>query len=357
MENIKQLKEKAFLFYKSNNYKDAISCYNKAICIFKFYCGFNLRIDLTPDNPSLYYNRCKVLIKMKNYKEALEDSLLSIKLDSQYIKAYLITAQCHLYLGDIENAEIYLLNVSKKDPKNQKVLEQIKIKDILKANLNKAELFISSGRISDAFLIYNSILKDSPKDISAKRGIARCNLEKKNISDAMQIIDQILLNDPYDEKTLILKAEALYYKAEVLKALNLFSERLEADPDSVHIQMFFKKTKETFKNINLGYDLLSQKKYLPAIEVFEKVLINNFQNDFFNSKIYYNRALCYLALDKFEEALTDCNQTIILNQNYVEAYICRAKCYSMASTKFYNDSINEWKKAKELDPSNEGTLF
>lgn len=292
---------------------------------------------------------------MGYYRDALEDSLVSIKLDNQYLKGILRTAKCYLNLGDIEQTEYYLDNALKKDPQNDQILSEIKFKDQMKANLNEAEELIRSENYDRALHVYFYILKHTPQNASANRGIAYCYLKKKDTNKALELIRKVIKDDPNDEKALLIRAEAIYYSGNIETAIKLFSQLLEGDPDSSYIRNLFKKSKEIIKNKELGENLFRSKDYNGAIQAYDKVLEIEPHNDTLNSKIYCNRAACYLALKDFQNAITDCNQTILLDENYTKAYIRRAKCN--AAIQNYQDSVYDWQKAKELDPTNKGIKF
>jgi tetratricopeptide (TPR) repeat protein len=64
--------------------------------------------------------------------------------------------------------------------------------------------------------------------------------------------------------------------------------------------------------------------YEGAIELYTKLLELDTNNNFFNSTIYANRALCYQKKSQLIDALRDINRSISLNENYSKAYYRRA---------------------------------
>ena len=59
-------------------------------------------------------------------------------------------------------------------------------------------------------------------------------------------------------------------------------------------------------------------------------------------------------MNKFKEALSDCNQAISFDDTYVKAYLRRAKCYM--DLEQYEDAVRDYEKLNKMD-KNRGTLF
>jgi len=64
--------------------------------------------------------------------------------------------------------------------------------------------------------------------------------------------------------------------------------------------------------------------YECAIGLYTKLLDLDTNNNYFNSTIYANRALCYQKKSQLIDALRDINRSISLNENYSKAYYRRA---------------------------------
>jgi len=67
--------------------------------------------------------------------------------------------------------------------------------------------------------------------------------------------------------------------------------------------------------------------------------------------IYYsNRAACLIALQKYNDAITDCDVATLVSPTYVKAYTRRMTCYEQ--TDKIENALKDAKKAKELNPTN-----
>ncbi|ESQ46335.1 hypothetical protein EUTSA_v10000290mg [Eutrema salsugineum] len=64
-----------------------------------------------------------------------------------------------------------------------------------------------------------------------------------------------------------------------------------------------------------------------------------------------NRAICYLKLGKYEEAIKECTKAIELNPNYTKAFVRRAEAHE--KLEHFEEALTDLKKILELDPSND----
>jgi len=94
--------------------------------------------------------------------------------------------------------------------------------------------------------------------------------------------------------------------------------------------------------------LYNEQKYEEAIENYTLAL--DFESDE-KYKIYLNRCLSFYKLKKFDEALTDATKAIRLNPNNAKSWGRLGSCLLAQEKK--NQAICAFKKAYELDPSNE----
>ncbi|XP_002980175.2 tetratricopeptide repeat protein 1 [Selaginella moellendorffii] len=63
-----------------------------------------------------------------------------------------------------------------------------------------------------------------------------------------------------------------------------------------------------------------------------------------------NRAMCYLQIDEYEEAVHESSKAIELNPAYIKAFLRRAQAHEKVDK--LEDSLADMKKVLELDPAN-----
>jgi len=69
-----------------------------------------------------------------------------------------------------------------------------------------------------------------------------------------------------------------------------------------------------------------------------------------NVAYYSNRAAAYVMLNKWSEALADCEKALSLDPKCVKAYLRAGKCYLQLGQ--FSESTHHYRKAVELEPNN-----
>lgn len=103
--------------------------------------------------------------------------------------------------------------------------------------------------------------------------------------------------------------------------------------------------------IESGKSAIASKNFNSAIEFFSKAIKLEPQS----SLAYYARALCYLNLKQYSEALSDLNFFISDRQDFAEAYLFRAFIHQLMER--YTDAINDYSAVIRLDKTNELAIF
>ena len=102
-----------------------------------------------------------------------------------------------------------------------------------------------------------------------------------------------------------------------------------------------------------GNAAISAKNYLEAAVLYSKAL--KLSVDGPNSHIYYsNRAAAYCHLGKYQEAVNDCKSCLALSADYVKAYSRLGLSYFFLEQ--YEDAVEAYKRAVELEPDNKASL-
>lgn len=82
-------------------------------------------IDLTPNNPRLYYERAQAHLLSENWKEASDDATRAIALDRQYSDAYVLRATANIDLKNYDQAQGDIDQALKHDPQNVDAVLQL----------------------------------------------------------------------------------------------------------------------------------------------------------------------------------------------------------------------------------------
>uniref|UniRef100_A0A2N9FIS3 J domain-containing protein n=1 Tax=Fagus sylvatica TaxID=28930 RepID=A0A2N9FIS3_FAGSY len=313
-----------------------------------------------------YSNRAATRRSLGRIREALGDSLMTIALDPSFLKAQMRAANCHLVLGEVEDAMQYF----------NKCLE-------------------SGGGVC----LDRKLMIEAAEGLQKAQKVAECTNRSAKIMEqrtfdaalsALEIIDDALSISSYSEKLLEMKAEALIMLRKYEEAIQQceqslnFAEknfaslstaakmegsgcesystvrlwrwclisrcyfhlgRLEAALDL--LQKLEKvgsiKNKYGFKNLewsislavtirellrlkNAGNESFRTGKYTDAIEHYTIALSSNVESRPFAAICLCNRAAAYQALGQIADAIADCSLAIALDGNYAKGGLPTNSC-------------------------------
>lgn len=336
-----QYKSKGNECYSSRDYAKAIDWYSKAI-------------NEASEVAAYYGNRAAAYLALNKWTDALEDSQTSVRLDPKFTKGYMRIGKCHTQRGEYVEAERALQKALSLEPSNTQVKGELEAVKKYSALVSAGEAALAAGEHDRAMVAFTTVLMQCPDAASAKRGCAACHVHKKNYTKASELLREVLQVDSSDEVAHMLRAEVLYYTGALDSAVKMFVNLLELDPDNTKMRALLKRAREITRQKDLGDTKFKAGQHAEAVEAYTAALNVDAALDSLNSKIYCNRAACYSALKQWEDALTDCNQAILMDEKYTRAYIRRAKCHAALSN--HQDAVYDWNKAKELDPDNSEIL-
>lgn len=138
---------------------------------------------------------------------------------------------------------------------------------------------------------------------------------------------------------------SMEYAQRYAKLIQKFQEKMKRSEPS---QQDMENEAEDFKN--LGNKAINAKNFDEAEAMYSKAL--ELSADGPSSHIYYsNRAAAYSYMEKYPEAIEDCLASLALSPDYIKAYSRLGWVYF--KTKKYEEAIQAYERAVELEPSNE----
>jgi len=256
------------------------------------------------------------------------------------------------------------------------------------------------GKLKEAKIIYEEILKKSSNNFEAINLLGIISLQLKDYYQAIKLIEKAININPHHhslynnlgavykelreypnaiknyKKAIELNnsyAEAYNNLGVVLKQTNQYEEAYKNYKKSIELK---KNYPEAYNN--LGNLYVAMIKYKDAIKNYKKAIeLNNSYAEAYNNlgvalqqtnqyeeayknytkanildpnnpKIYNNIGLLYKGLKLHDEAILNFNKAIELEKNYYEAYINRADTYYLHAK--YLLAIQDWEKLIELNP-------
>uniref|UniRef100_A0A1J3ITN3 DnaJ-like protein subfamily C member 7 n=1 Tax=Noccaea caerulescens TaxID=107243 RepID=A0A1J3ITN3_NOCCA len=319
-----------------------------------------------------YSNRAATRMALGRMRDAIADCTMASSIDSNFLKVQVRAGNCHLSLGEIEDASRYF----------KKCLQ------------SGSDICVDRKIIVEAS---DGLLK--AQRVSECMHEAGCRLQLRTSTDvekALEILDESLLISPYSEKLLTMKAEALLmlekYEASIklceqtvdLAGKNsppIDADKLLANPNShdtpkdinfrvwrcrLILKSYFHmgKLEEAIASLEKQEQLLSATKgdgnkplessiplaatirellrlksagneafqsgrHAEAVEHYTAALSCNVESRPFTAVCFCNRAAAYKALGQFSDAIADCSLAIALDQNYSKAISRRAMLFEM----------------------------
>ncbi|CAH8581453.1 unnamed protein product [Schistosoma curassoni] len=349
---VEEYKNQGNSCYKQGMYNEAIAWYTKGI-----------EIDST--NVFLYNNRSAAYLMINKPLDAYKDASRfcfhsfqinysldrSISLDSQNVKSILRCLKCCLILGDLNEAKRLCSVVRQLEPTNMEFSSLLQKIELLSETHRSYEDKLSTSDFRHALHLITKCIELAPASLSFNLQKLNILIQLKRFSEAKILVENLLHSHSSSVDLLFYRGLCLYYLDHLDKAIVHFQHVLRLHPDHIETQKVYKRAKNLLKYKEEGNTFIHDHKYSQALEAYTKALEVDPSHDMINAKLYCNRACALFYLDRFDEALNDCDNAISLEPNYLKARIRRARCYS--SLEEYEKAVEEWTAVVKLDGSQE----
>ena len=292
-------------------------------------------VQNSPMDSNSYYEFAYELHKANKIDDAIVYYLETIKLDNKNKDAYINLSQAYRQKQNYVDSYAIISKAKSLFPDDSAILTQFEVvsKDYIANNYTVASNAFQSGDYRKAIVEYSKI---NPPTVDSLVGIAA---SYQSLSDNLKAIDYYKQAMTIDEKNADLPfyIASLYVNNNNLIDAKQYAEKaisLNSSNDKAKEILNYILQKENEALLTNAINFFDDKKYTEAIEIFDKVLINDSKNP----TVYYYRALCYDALKDYEKAVTDYSSTIKYAPEMEIAYYSLAVDY---------DNLGKYKQAKE----------
>eukprot|EP01135_Chromosphaera_perkinsii_P002851 Nk52_evm6s229 gene=Nk52_evmTU6s229 len=330
-------KNEGNVFYKKGDYWSSIKFYDQAIA-------------LHPDNPAYYGNRSAAYMMLNKFKNALDDALKGVSIDSNFVKGYLRAGKCYLTLGKFNEAKRAYKKVIELEPHNKSaqtemlLVEQTeKLREACLSDLAKEEY-------RKALYFAEKALENCPKAPELILLKAEALLGLKRYAESSRLSSGVLQDDGNNAEAAYVRGVALYKQGNSEQAIAHFKRALRCDPDHKKSRNKLKLTKALEAEKEAGNAAFKAGKYQEAFELYSKALEIDPDNASVNSKLYCNRATVSSKLNNLEGAISDCDKAIELDETYEKAYLRRAKCYM--DSEMFEEAVREYERVSNMSQGN-----
>ncbi|CAG8586689.1 6487_t:CDS:2 [Paraglomus brasilianum] len=319
---------------------------------------------MDPNNPTYYSNRAAARMMLKQTEQALTDCKQALALDPNLLKALMRAGKCNFLLGNLSEAQHMYAMALNIDPTNAQLLTDHKQLELVKYYIEQANVYRQNQQYK---LAINSIdraassFELSPvklKIMKAESFLAlnevpnACTVEemRKNIAEVEAIVNEVLRSDRRNSDALALRAYVLYVDGDYTKASAHCAEALRCDPDHSTARLLRKKVRLVEQQKNSGNEAVKKCDYATAYNIYTSALEIDPDNLLANSKLYSNRALALMKLNRLQEAILDLDKAIEGDPSFVRALRRRADC--CMKTEKYEEAVRDLKSASELERDN-----
>ena len=284
----------AHFSYKS--YDAAIENYNKSIK------------EFGNDRTSVYVARAGVYYRNNNIDKALEDYETAVK-------------KAEKTFEDADKAE--------KDDA---------IKQVISANESYGNFLCYKGSFEDAIACFNKILEIDEKHVFGYINRGNAYLQMGDSEKAKWDFKKAMESEE-------VKVEAYINYGNLLLETQKLPDALEAE------EMYSNANKIDSQNpkvcIGMGNALYYRKKFNDALKWYEDAIRFDSNNE--NSHFaYHGLAQVYKALNEFDNATVNCEESIKLNPEFAEAHLLRGNIYF--ENRDIEKAIESYKKSIDLKP-------
>ena len=339
--NWETLKELGNKYFREKKYEEALNYYNKAL-------------DLNDNIEVLHSNKGTCLKCLQNFKGAEMEYIKAIQINPNNAKTFNRLASIYLITGDLAEAYNIQQKALKLDNNTSSYKEQLETIFILMKEEERIKKLFQENNLDDIEKKYQDLNSKYPEVLYLKKKYVLFLFDIIKYKEAMQFMHDQIVNNKISKDNgefVYLSCLTLYYNEEYETVENLIVNKIKNVESKLYKDLLF-RIRNIEKIKKEGNNLYDQKKYEEAIKVYSQALQLDPDHKKYNSIILINRSLSYQKLEKYNDAINDANLSIKINPKYARAYTKRANIYLLL--KNYKAAINDFEKAKKLDPSSPG---
>lgn len=319
-----------------------------------------------------YSNRAATLISLGRLREALGDCMTAVTLDPSFLKAYLRAANCHLVLGEVENALQYFHKCLKSGgdvcldrrttieaanglQEAQRVVEcTTHATKLLEQKTSDATLS-ALEKIAEALTISScseKLLQMKAEALFVLRRyeevVKLCELTlhvAETKFSSVSSLNPLPSADGFDSDNYSLArvwrthyiSKAYFYMGKLEVALDLLQKQEQVGSindkrgsgileSSLSLAAAIR---ELLSSKNAGNEAVRSQRYAHAIEHYTVALSRNVESRPFTAICLCNRAAAHQALGQIVDAIADCSLAMALDGKYIKAVSRRATLHEI----------------------------
>lgn len=332
--------------YSLQKYDEAVGRYTEAI-------------ELDGRNVAYVTNRAACYMMLGNYRAALDDCRLALQKDPSNTKSLLRETKCHIALGDLGSAKRSLQLLRELDSQSGALsrLHKMEVPRLLKT-VELLQHFLDEADKAYEAQEYEKVIYCMDRALQQAVSCTRCEVLKaeslallKRLTGAREIADNIMRAEPTNADAVYVRGLCFYYEDNIEKALQHFQQVLRLAPDHPKASVAYKRARLLKSKKDEGNEAFNGGNYEEAFNIYTSALEVDPGNNLANSKLYFNRATVCSKLNKLNQTVEDCTTAISLNEDYLKAYMRRAKTYM--DLEMYEEAVRDYECIFRKDQTRE----
>ena len=301
---------------KEKDHKSAIQHYSSAIAIDPLYAqsyysrgisklqlkdlkaaavDFKKCLKLDPDNAKAHYYAGYCLMNMERNEDAIKSFSRALKSDPSLSKVYYYRAKIQMQDENYDRAIADFQDAIAKDGADEKIYYQLGV------------CYLKTGEAKLANQSFGLAIKEDNNYKPAITEKMKLEYKASAYDKSIMLAEQLLEQEASNEKGLYYKAMSLLKSKQLEEAYVAFDNFVAAYPEN---------TSALKNKANIS---LRKKDY--SASVADHTALIALDTDYKN---YYNRALSYMQLEQWNEALVDLSHVIKQEPEYAEAFYNRS---------------------------------
>jgi tetratricopeptide (TPR) repeat protein len=228
-------------------------------------------------------------------------------------------------------------------------------------------LYTLLGDPAKGLAAFNKVLSIHPNDLQALGNRAAAYRAMGKYEEALADANKVILEDPKDVNAYMTKILVLAAQNDFDTALRVLDIAVQVEPKTAAswglrcaIQFDFQRYSEAYHDCDKAIQLEPSYAHAYLVRGMTKMRLNDFAGAISDSSmaiklapqaVYYNnRAVIYMNMRKYEEALPDFAKATSLDQSLPEPYFGRGWIFAQQGK--VNEAIEQYEKFFKFAPSN-----
>eukprot|EP00606_Chrysophyceae_sp_TOSAG23-5_P000631 GSChrysophyteH2.ASY1.ANO1.1388.1 assembled CDS len=294
---------------------------------------YSMAIAIEPKNATLYTNRALTYQKLMYYDRGIEDAKLAVRLDANYLKAYIILVKCQLAAGMLVSAAESIGDIPLAFHDRVEVIDLTQA--VAAAAKDSGNASFKAGDVNEAISMYTVAINCNPDEHVYYSNRSAAYQSRKSWREALTDAERCLKRCNTFAKAYVHMGRCqvqLKHYSDAERTVAMAGTILEGMPELVSIapqladiskQLHFTKQQNTTKEAtgpsptvkaeqfkDMGNKYYKQEEYQEAIRYYTQALSLLPKE----GSYYGNRAAAWLMMKEYKRAVKDCKEGLTHEQ-------------------------------------------